>query len=80
MECGFMDSFVDCPIILSEEYAQKLANAFADVIISKIGAQKKAQSSSKGYAVQIGYFDTYEQAEAFARVLSGSEIVEIDQY
>jgi N-acetylmuramoyl-L-alanine amidase len=80
MECGFMDSTVDCPIILSEGYATTLAKAFSDVIIEKSGAKKKAPPKSKGYAVQIGYFDTHEQAEAFARVLGGSEIIEIDQY
>lgn len=41
MECGFMDSTVDCPIILTEEYADKCAKAFTDVIIAKSGAVKK---------------------------------------
>lgn len=43
MECGFMDSSVDVPIILSEEYADKLANALAEVVISKSGATKKVE-------------------------------------
>ena len=76
MECGFMDSTVDCPIILTDDYASKIAKALADVIITQSGATKK---SSGCYEVQIGYFDTYEQAEAFARVLGGSQIVEVDQ-
>ena len=80
MECGFMDSTVDCPIILTEIYADKLANAFAEVIINKSGATKKAVPSSKGYAVQIGFFDTYKEAEAFIRVLTGAEIVETDLF
>ena len=41
MECGFMDSTVDVPIILSEDFADKIARAFADVIIEKSGAVKK---------------------------------------
>lgn len=41
MECGFMDSATDCPIILTEEYADKIAQAFCDVIIERSGATKK---------------------------------------
>lgn len=41
MECGFMDSSVDVPIILSEEYADKLANALAKVVVEKSGATEK---------------------------------------
>lgn len=78
MECGFMDSSVDCPIILTDEYASKLAAAYAQVIIEISGAKKKEEHKSVGYALQIGYFDTYEQAEAFARILTGSEIVSIE--
>lgn len=41
MECGFMDSATDCPIILTEEFADKMAQAFCDVIIERSGATKK---------------------------------------
>jgi N-acetylmuramoyl-L-alanine amidase len=41
MECGFMDSSVDVPIILSEEYADKLANALVKVVVEKSGATEK---------------------------------------
>lgn len=41
MECGFMDSTVDCPIILTEEYADKIAKAFVAVIVEKSGAKLK---------------------------------------
>lgn len=44
VECGFMDSRVDCPIILTEEYADKLAEAFATVIIEKAGVTTKPSS------------------------------------
>ena len=37
MECGFMDSRVDCPIILSEAHADKLAKAFVAVIVERAG-------------------------------------------
>lgn len=42
MECGFMDSTVDVPIILSEDFANKMAKAFADAIVKKAGLKKKA--------------------------------------
>lgn len=41
IECGFMDSTVDCPIILTEEYADKIAKAFVAVIVEKSGAKLK---------------------------------------
>lgn len=41
MECGFMDSTVDCPQILTEEYADKIAKAFVAVIVEKSGAKLK---------------------------------------
>ena len=41
MECGFMDSTVDVPIILTEEHADRLAAAFTSVIIERSGATKK---------------------------------------
>lgn len=42
MECGFMDSTVDCPQILTEEYADKIAKAFVGVIVEKSGAKLKS--------------------------------------
>lgn len=44
MECGFMDSSVDVPIILSEDYANKLAQSLCDVVIQKSGAIKKPEA------------------------------------
>ena len=46
MECGFMNSTVDCPIILTEEFADDIANAFAEVIIDKVGLKKKAKKQT----------------------------------
>lgn len=40
IECGFMDSTVDCPQILTEEYADKIAKAFVAVIVEKSGAKE----------------------------------------
>ena len=49
MECGFMDSTVDCPIILTEDFADKIAKAFADVIVEKSGATGKKAVEEKNY-------------------------------
>ena len=46
MECGFMDSRVDCPQILSEEYADKIAKAFVAVIVRKSGATKQTTNNA----------------------------------
>lgn len=65
MECGFMDSTVDCPIILTEDFANKIAKAFADVIIEKSGATKKVNKAPVHYRVQVE-FDTKSKAGGFA--------------
>lgn len=40
MECGFMNSTVDVPKILSEAFADNMAKAFAEAVIVKTGAKK----------------------------------------
>ncbi len=44
LECGFMDSAVDTPIILSEEFADKCAAAISEVLIARCGLSKKRQA------------------------------------
>lgn len=46
MELGFMDSTVDVPIILTDDYATKIAKALAEVIVERCGAKKKASSEA----------------------------------
>ena len=70
VECGFMDSTVDCPIILTEDFANKIAKAFADVIIEKSGATKK--KASVHYRVQVGAFAKKENAEDMVRKLKAN--------
>ena len=41
MECGFMDSATDAPIILTEDYAKKLAKAMAEAIARCFGLTKQ---------------------------------------
>ncbi len=69
MECGFMDSATDCPIILTEDFADKMARAFCDVIVAKSGARKKARSVTL-YRVQVGAFEKRENAKALLAQLN----------
>ena len=41
LECGFMDSSTDVPIILSDTYADQVATACVEVIVAKAGLTKK---------------------------------------
>ena len=47
LECGFMDSTTDTPIILSEDFAEKAAAACAEVLVSYGGLVKKSQTTVK---------------------------------
>lgn len=40
MEMGFMNSTQDCPVILTEDFANKIAKALAEVIVARSGAKK----------------------------------------
>ncbi len=44
IECGFMDSLTDVPIILTEQFAEQVANACVEVIVNR-GKLKKKQIS-----------------------------------
>lgn len=65
MECGFMDSSTDVPVILSKEFAEKCAKAFADVIIERAGLEKKAVlvPTETTYRVQVGSFSNKKYAD-----------------
>ena len=41
LECGFMDSVTDVPIILSEDFAEKVASACVEVLVKKGKLTKK---------------------------------------
>lgn len=47
LECGFMDSTVDTPIILTEDFANKVAQSIASVIIKKGGLTLKKVEQPK---------------------------------
>lgn len=46
LELGFMDSTTDVPIILTQDYAYKCAQACVDVIVKRAGLKKKATTST----------------------------------
>lgn len=46
LELGFMDSAADVPVILSDAYAQKCAQAIVNVIVARKGLKKKQESTS----------------------------------
>lgn len=46
LECGFMDSATDVPIILTEKYADQVATACVEVIVKKGKLTKKATTET----------------------------------
>ncbi len=70
MECGFMDSKTDVPIILSDDFADKLARAFCDVIVDRAGATRK--KNSRYYRVQVGAYNDKANAEATLKRLKAA--------
>ena len=46
MELGFMDSTTDVPIILTQDYAYKCAQACVDVIVKRKGLKKKTTNTT----------------------------------
>lgn len=63
LECGFMDSSTDVPIIITDEYATKVANAIVEVIVAKGKLTKKAVDNGKIYRVQVGAYKDKANAE-----------------
>ena len=47
LECGFMDSATDVPVILTEKYADNCAQAIVDVLVSKGKLKKKKKAAAK---------------------------------
>ena len=72
LECGFMDSSVDCPKILTEEYAEQCAEAIVEVLVKRGNLKKKAteqKADGKLYKVQCGAFSKKENAEKLQKEL-----------
>ncbi len=78
LECGFMDSTVDTPIILTEDYADKCAAAITEVIVEKGGLKKKAVATDyranvlktcEFEPVTAKYLDAYRYSNELYRAL-----------
>ncbi len=64
LELGFMDSSVDVPIILTDEYARNCAKAIVEVIVQRCKLTKKKVVEDKAiYRVQVGAFSQKANAE-----------------
>lgn len=80
VEHGFMDSTTDTPVILTDEYAEKMANAWITFFEQYLGIQKRGNSvpagpdtvqlSNRLYYVQVGAFADKKNAEAIAAELT----------
>ena len=69
LELGFMDSSIDVPVILSDEFAQQCARAIVDVIVKRGKLAKKAVEQEAVYKVQLGAFGNKDNAERLAQEL-----------
>lgn len=77
IECGFMDSTVDTPIILTDKFAEQVATACVEVIVKKGGLKKKQTptvpakptTTNKIYRVQVGAYSVKANAEAMKEKL-----------
>lgn len=82
VECGFMDSATDTPIILTDEYAEKIACGFMNFLESYYKLERKANTpatptpapteAGKLYRVQVGAFKSRENAEKFLQQVKAS--------
>lgn len=52
IENGFMDSTTDTPVILTEDFAEKSADAIVEVLVARGGLKKGAQSETKPAATK----------------------------
>ena len=78
LELGFMDSKIDVPIILTDDFAQKCAKAIVAVLVARGGLKKKqaGQATSAApaapgvlYRVQVGAFSKKDNAEKLKKEL-----------
>lgn len=75
MECGFMDSATDVPVILTDDYADKVATACVEVIAKKGKLTKKkveqpkTEETGKTYRVQVGAYKDKANAEKMVKQL-----------
>lgn len=64
LELGFMDSTTDVPIILSEDFADKCAEAIVEVIATR---GKLVKTGKQLHRIQLGAFSNRANAEAMLK-------------
>lgn len=75
LECGFMDSATDVPVILSEDFANKCAKAITEAIVEKGGLEplpaeeNDKQNKEVLYRVQVGAYKVKANAEKMKKRL-----------
>ena len=83
LECGFMDSTTDTPIILTDDYANKVATACVEVIVARAGLVKKNVTAEVVYVVKKGdtlasiarrYGTTYEVLAEYNNIANPNKI------
>lgn len=70
LELGFMDSATDVPVILTDDYAKKCAQAIVNVIAKRAELTKKKATPGTLYRVQVGAFSSKANAEQLAKDLT----------
>lgn len=63
LELGYMDSATDVPVILSEAYADKCADAIVKVLVERGKLKKKVTKPATIYKVQVGAYSDRANAE-----------------
>ena len=70
LELGFMDSATDVPVILTEEYADKCAEAIVSVLVKRGGlTAKPVEQPGKIWRVQVGAYSKKANAEKMQKAL-----------
>ena len=67
VECGFMDSITDVPIIITDKFADDIAEGMVNALV-KIGKLTK-KATDKIYRVQVGAYSVKANAEAMMKKL-----------
>ena len=71
LECGFMDSKTDVPIILTDAFADKVATGCVEVLVAKGNLKKKVvvPTTDKLYRIQVGAYRDRENAQRIVDML-----------
>lgn len=74
LECGFMDSSVDAPIIITESFSEACAKAITEALVELGGLKIKEQPKEQGklYRVQVGAYSVKANAENMQKKLKAA--------